>query len=103
MTEIQNVDSCPKYISAFISHNLDDLCTIYDEGLDLNPGLENGILVLACSENNNKMEVQFMNDEMMCEIIVKESVMNLKSNIQEGKKLLFVRDEDHNAIFLIQV
>ena len=103
MSSIKNVDSCPKYISDFITHNLDDLGHIYDEGMDLNPDLEKGILVFVCSQNNNKMDVQFMNDEMMCEIIVKESVMKLKDNIQDGKKLLFIRDEDCNAVFLIQI
>jgi len=103
MSSIQNIDSCPKYISDFINHNLDDLCAIYDEGMEMNPDLEKGILVFLCSQDNNKMDVQFMNDEMMCEIIVKESVINLKNNIQEGKKLLFIRDEDRNAVFLIQV
>ena len=100
---IQNVDSAPDYIMKFIHSNMEQLCNIYSEGLYNNPGLDKGIIVFQCSEKENKMDVQFMNDEMMCEIIVKESVINLKNNIQEGKKLLFIRDEDRNAVFLIQV
>ena len=88
---IQNVDSAPDYIMKFIHSNMEQLCKIYDEGLSNNPGLEKGIIVFQCSEKENKMDVQFMNDEMMCEIIVKESVINLKNNIQEGKKLLFIQ------------
>ena len=49
------------------------------------------------------MDVQFMNDEMMCEILQKESVMNLKNNIQKDKKLFFIQDLDINSVFLIQV
>ena len=49
------------------------------------------------------MDVQFYNDEMMCEILEKESVMKLKNNIQEDKKLFFIKDLDLNSVFLIQV
>jgi len=100
---IQNVDSAPDYIMKFIHSNMEQLCKIYDEGLSNNPGLEKGIIVFQCSEKENKMDVQFMNDEMMCEILEKESVMNLKNNIQENKKLFFIRDLDISSVFLIQI
>jgi hypothetical protein len=103
MSSIQNVDSAPDYIMKFIHMNMEQLCNIYDEGLNNNPGLDNGIMVFQCSEENNKMDVQFMNDEMMCEILQKESVMNLKNNIQKDKKLFFIQDLDLNSVFLIQV
>ena len=103
MSQIQNVDSAPDYIMKFIHMNMEQICVIYDEGLNNNPGLEKGIIVFQCSEKENKMDVQFMNDEMMCEILSKESVMNLKNNIQENKKLLFIQDSDRNSVFLIQV
>jgi hypothetical protein len=100
---IQNVDSAPDYIMKFIHSNMEQLCKIYDEGLSNNPGLEKGIIVFQCSEKENKMDVQFMNDEMMGDILAKESVMNLKNNIQENKKLLFIQDLDRECVFLIQV
>jgi hypothetical protein len=103
MSSIQNVDSAPDYIMKFIHNNMEQLCKIYDEGLINNLGLDKGIMVFQCSEENNKMDVQFMNDEMMCEILEKESVMNLKNNIQKDKKLFFIKDLDLNAVFLIQV
>ena len=103
MSKIQNVDSAPDYIMKFIHSNMDDLCKIYDEGLINNPGLGKGIMVFQCSEQNNKMDVQFMNDEMMCEILEKESVMNLKNNIEENKKLFFIQDIDRKCVFLIQM
>lgn len=103
MSSIQNVDSAPDYIMKFIHNNMEQLCKIYDEGLINNPHLDKGIMVFQCSEENNKMDVQFMNDEMMCEILEKESVMNLKNNIQKDKKLFFIKDLDLNAVFLIQV
>ena len=103
MSSIQNVDSAPDYIMKFIHINMEQLCKIYDEGLTNNPDLDKGIMVFQCSQENNKMDVQFYNDEMMCEILEKESVMNLKNNIQEDKKLFFIQDLDLNSVFLIQV
>jgi len=100
---IQNVDSAPDYIMKFIHMNMEQLCNIYDEGLNNNPDLDKGIMVFQCSQEKNKMDVQFYNDEMMCEILQKESVMNLKNNIQKDKKLFFIQDLDLNSIFLIQV
>lgn len=103
MSNIQNVDSAPSYIMKFIHVNMEQLCKIYDEGMYANPDLDKGILCFQCSEKENKMDVKFMNDEMMCEILQKESVINLKKNIEENKKLLFIHDIDLNSIFLINV
>ena len=68
-SKIQQINSCPDYISKFIQLNMEQLFKIYDEGMNLNPNLEKGILCFLCSEKENKMNVQFMNDEMMCEIL----------------------------------
>lgn len=103
MSNIQNVDSAPDYIMKFIHGNMEQLCKIYDEGMYNNPELDKGIIVFMCSQENNKMDVQFYNDEMMCGILQKESVMNLKNGIQKDKKLFFIRDLDLNSVFLIQV
>ena len=100
---VQNIDSAPSYIMKFIHGNMDQLCNIYDEGMYNNPDLDRGILVFQCSENNNTMDVQFMNDEMMSETLNKESIINLKNNIEENKKLFFIQDLDLNSIFLIQI
>ena len=100
MSSIQQVDSAPDYIMKFIHGNMQQLEKIYGEGIEM---FEKGLLAFQCSEKENKMDVQFMNDEMMCEILEKESVMNLKNNIAEDKKLFFIQDLDMNSVFLIQV
>ena len=100
---IQNIDSAPDYINKFIHMNMEQLCKIYDEGMINNPGLDKGIMLFQCSEENNKMDIQFMNDEMMSKIIEKESVQKLKTNIKNDKKLFFIQDLDLNVVFLIQV
>ena len=103
MSNIQHVDSAPDYIMKFIHMNMEQLCYIYDEGLNNNPELEKGIMFFQCSETQNKMDVQFMNDEMMLEIMNKENIINLKNNIEDNKKLFFIQDLDLNSIFLIQI
>lgn len=100
---IQHIDSAPDYITKFIQGNMEQLCKIYDEGMDNNPELDKGIMLFQCSEENNKMDVQFANDEIMCKIIEKESVQNLKNNIKNNKKLFFIKDLDLNVVFLLQV
>ena len=102
-SKIQQINSCPDYISKFIQLNMEQLFKIYDEGMNLNPDLEKGILCFLCSEKENKMDVQFMNDEMMLDIIQEDSLKQLKSTIQKDKKLMFVMDQDINSIFLIQI
>jgi len=103
MSNIQQIDSAPEYIKNFIHLNSEQLFKIYEEGMTNNSDLDKGILCLQCSQENNKMDVQFMNDTMMCEIIEKDSYMNLKNNIPENKKLFFVQDLDINSVFLIYI
>ena len=100
---IQQVESSPDYINKFIHLNMEQLCKIYDEGMYNNSDLKNGILFFKCSEKENTMDVQFMNDEMMCNIIQKESLINLKNNIPENKKLFIIQATDINSIFLIHI
>jgi len=100
---VQNIDSAPSYIMKFVHGNMEQLCNIYDEGMYNNPDLDRGILVFQCSENNNIMDVQFMNDEMMEQIIDKENIINIKNNSQPDKKIFFVQDLDLGCIFLLQI
>jgi len=100
---VQNIDSAPSYIMKFIHGNMEQLCNIYDEGMYNNPDLDRGILVFQCSENNNIMDVQFMNDEMMEQIIDKENIINIKNNSQPDKKIFFIQDLDLGCIFLLQI
>lgn len=97
---IQHINSAPGYITKFISGNIEQLAKIYKEGLEHNP---NGILACKCSEKENRMDVQFMNEQMILEMITKESWEPLKSSIPEDKKLMFIQDIDLNSIFLIYV
>ena len=97
---IQNINSAPEYINKFIQGNLEQLNNIYDEGMKSN---DFGVLGFQCSEKENKMDVQFMNDDMMLEMIQKDSWEQLKKSIPESKKLFFVKDIDLNSVFLIYI
>lgn len=97
---VQHIDSAPNYITKFISGNMEQLVKIYEEGLIDNP---TGILGCKCSEKDNRMDVQFMNEEMILEMITKESWEPLKGSIPEDKKLMFIMDIDLNSVFLIYV
>ena len=99
MNQIQQVSSAPDYIMNFIHTNMEQLDKIYQEGISV---YNIGILALQCSEKDNKMDVQFMNEEMMCEMITKESWDNLQES--KGKSRCFVvKDIDLNSIFLITI
>ena len=97
---VQNINSAPEYINIFIKNNLEKLTEIYDKGIDNYK--DGGVLFLKCSEEKNIMDVQFKNNEMMLEILEKNSWENLKSSIQ-GKKLFIINDIDKNSIFLIYI
>ncbi len=97
---VQHIDSAPNYITQFIRGNMEQLSKIYEEGLSANP---EGILGCKCSEKDNRMDVQFMNEEMILEMIQKESWEPLKGSIPEGKKLMFIMDLDLNSVFLIYI
>ena len=49
-SKIQQINSCPDYISKFIQLNMEQLFKIYDEGMKLNSDLDKGILCFLCSE-----------------------------------------------------
>lgn len=100
MSRIQNVQSAPSYINEFIQANIGDLTKIHEEGLK-SQGV--GCLGFMCSQNDNRMDVQYFDETRMCEILAKESWMQLKDNIPENKKLFFINDIDLNSVFLVYI
>jgi hypothetical protein len=99
-SSIQTVSSAPDYITTFIHGNLEKLQDIFDEGIQ---NFGSGCLGFQCSQETNKMDVGFMDDEMMCGMLEKDSWFALKDGIPESKKLFFVQDIDRNSVFLIYI
>jgi len=99
MSRIQNIGSTPAYISSFLKQNMDSLLEIYETGMKEH--IE-GCLGFKCSEKDNKMDVFFMNKEVMCSNVSLESWEQLKLSM-EHKKLFFINDIDKNAVFLVYI
>ena len=99
-SHIQTIQSTPPYISSFINANLEQLNKIYEEGLQM---FECGILGFQCSQENNKMDVQFMNEQHICETMQSDSWARLKTSIPSGKRLFMVMDQDINSVFLVYI
>ena len=97
---IQNINSAPEYITNFIKRNLEQLSKIYDEGTD---NFDEGILVCKCSEKDNRIDIQFMNDDMFSEIITKETWIPYKESLPKDKKIMFIQDLDKECVFLINL
>ena len=100
MSRIQQVNSAPEYITNFISGNSEKLNEIYEEGIQIH---SSGCMMFLCSEETNKMDVQFMNDDMMCEILERDSWFQVKNNIPADKKLFFIKDEGLSAVFMVYI
>ena len=67
--EINSVSSAPRYITNFISGNMEQLNKIYEEGLVSN---SEGILACKCSEKDNRIDIQFTSEETIIESFNKE-------------------------------
>jgi len=98
---IQQVNSCPEYINTFIQHNLSKLMEIHDAGYEAND--KEGCLGFMCNQEDNKMDVMFMNKETITGMLTADSWENLKLSIPDGKKLFFVKDEGLGAVFLLYI
>jgi len=99
MSKIQTIESTPPYIGKFLKSNMKQLSDIHDENIK-----EHGIgcLGFTCSQTENKMDVFFMNEEMMLKQLQKESWEQLKQTIND-KKLFLINDLDINSIFLVYI
>uniref|UniRef100_A0A6C0BUS0 Uncharacterized protein n=1 Tax=viral metagenome TaxID=1070528 RepID=A0A6C0BUS0_9ZZZZ len=98
---IQSVDSAPEYILNFLKDNLEQLNKIYDDGKD--SLIQDGLLVCKCSQKENRIDIQFMTDEMFSEIITKESWIPYKESLPKDKKFMFIQDLDLDCVFLINL
>ena len=75
------------------------LVEIHDRGIEEH---KTGCLGFNCSQKENKMDVYFMNEDIILQSIQKESWENLKQGIG-SKKLFLIQDIDENRIFLVYI
>lgn len=97
---IQPSKSMPDYIAQFINNNQPQLLDIYTEGINQ---YNEGMMVLYCSEKENKMDVVFMDTSMIYDKLMnKETYDEFKIQIN-NKQTLYVIDKDISATFIIYV
>ena len=85
--DIYNVDSCPEYISNFLKLNMEQLMNIYDAGMS-NYGT--GCLSLNCNLKENKMDVFYMDIELL-----KKTIGDIWETIKkEDQKIFLINDID---------
>lgn len=100
--DIQNTDALPEYIRDFINNNKDKLIEIYDEGNTKSNNI--GILKMICCEKDNKMDVQFSDEnDIITNILESESWEKLKASIPQNKKIFMINDVDRNDIFILHI
>ena len=99
MSKIQNIESTPEYIGKFLRENMEQLIHIHDGGMEEH---KTGCLGFKCSQTENKMDVFFMTEEIILQMLQKESWEQLKGTIND-KKLFLINDLDKNSIFLVYV
>ena len=98
-TTIQEAHSTPEYIDTFLKANMVKLVEIHDKGIEEH---KVGCLGFKCSQKENKMDVFFMNEDIILQQLQKESWENLKQGIG-SKKLFLIEDIDENRIFLVYI
>ena len=84
---IQHAHSTPPYIDTFLKANMTQLVEIHDKGIE---EYDTGCLGFNCSQKENKMDVYFMNEDIILQGI-------------GDKKLFLIKDIDENRIFLVYI
>jgi hypothetical protein len=93
---VKNADKCPEYIDKFLKDNMEQLVNIYDAGYS---NMGEGCLGFNCSLKDNKMDVFYMDIEL-----IKKTIGDVWENIKKkDKKLFYVRDFDGYGDFLIYI
>ena len=97
---VKQISRGPEYIMNFINFNMTKLNEIYKEGIETHT---TGVLGFKCSKKENKMDVFFMSEPVICTYIQKDCWKQWQQNTPTGKKLFLVHDLDINSIFFITV
>lgn len=98
--DINHVDTMPEYIKSFIKSNMEQLNTIYDAGYQNNNN--EGCLGMNCSIDQNKMDVFFMDKDLVLKYISSETYEKIKSDSND-KKVYLINDLDINSLFIIYI
>lgn len=92
---VQNISSLPDFIDKFIKHNHDKLIEIYDESIKIH---NKGLLYFQCDKIKNNVDVMFLYDSKIIEMMGEQSWEMLKQNA--GDKKIFLIKEGSNMYIL---
>jgi len=92
---IQNINSLPDFIDKFIKFNQDKLIEIYDESIKIH---NTGLLYFQCNKIKNNVDVMFLYEDKIIEMMGKESWEMLKNDA--GDKKIFLIKESSNMYIL---
>ena len=93
----------PKYIDDFIKTNFEKLIEIYNTNMkELNSDESFSMLSFKCKEKENKMDVTFMNKDLLL-VNFKEEDWTKISEQRGDKKIFFIEDLDRNTHYLLYV
>ncbi len=92
---IQNISSLPDFIDKFIKFNQDKLIDIYDESIKIH---NTGLLYFQCDKERNNVDVMFLYEDKIIEMMGKESWEMLKNDA--GDKKIFLIKESSNMYIL---
>ena len=92
---IQNISSLPDFIDKFIKFNQDKLIEIYDESIKIH---NTGLLYFQCDKIKNNVDVMFLYEDKILEMMGKESWEMLKKDADDKK--IFLIKEGSNMFIL---
>jgi len=92
---VQNISSLPDFIDKFIKFNQDKLIEIYDESIKIH---NTGLLYFQCDKEENNVDVMFLYEDKILEMMGKESWEMLKNDA--GDKKIFLIKESSNMYIL---
>ena len=94
--EVNNINSGPDYIHAFVESNIEQLNEIYDKGLN---DSGEGILFCKCSIDDNRIEIIYMTKHLFIENNTEE----IWNDIQADKRIVLIEDLDISSIFVLYI
>lgn len=92
---VQNISSLPEFIDEFIKFNHDKCIEIYDENIKIH---NTGLLHFQCDKEKNNVDVMFLCEEKIIEMMDEQSWEMLKN--YAGDKKIFLIKESSNMYIL---
>ncbi len=92
---VQNISSLPDFIDKFIKFNQDKLIEIYDESIKIH---NTGLLYFQCDKIKNNVDVMFLYEDKIIEMMGEQSWEMLKKDA--GDKKIFLIKEGSNMYIL---